>query len=143
MLMFSRNNNNGAKSVSSKGTLASQDRVDDKSSVPRRSVLRRAASRPHSWHSTLQKGFQRARSRSSGRGDQNAKNHRASAASLANTNGHYGTAQNDLLWGFAVFFQNSYVHSFDSFPPSSLLCVVRVQHILNFNDESLKTCARK
>jgi len=28
-------------------------------------------SRPHSWHSTLQRGFQRARSRSSGRGEKN------------------------------------------------------------------------
>ena len=28
-------------------------------------------SRPHSWHSTLQRGFQRARSRSSGRGERN------------------------------------------------------------------------
>ena len=33
-----------------------------------RSTLKK--SRPHSWHSTLQRGFHRARSRSSGRGDQ-------------------------------------------------------------------------
>ena len=37
-------------------------------------------SRPHSWHSTLQRGFQRARSRSSGRGERN----RDIAAAAAN-----------------------------------------------------------
>ncbi len=36
-------------------------------------------SRPHSWHSTLQRGFQRARSRSSGRGERN----RAAVANAA------------------------------------------------------------
>ena len=38
-------------------------------------------SRPHSWHSTLQRGFQRARSRSSGRGERN----RAAAANATVT----------------------------------------------------------
>lgn len=37
----------------------------------RRSILKKA--RPHSWHSNLQKGFQRARSRSSGRDKDNGK----------------------------------------------------------------------
>ena len=41
-------------------------------------------SRPHSWHSTLQRGFQRARSRSSGRGERN----RDVAAAASATNGY-------------------------------------------------------
>ena len=50
-----------------------------KRSSHRRSMLKK--SRPHSWHSTLQKGFNRARSRSSGRDNNNRndiRQHRAS-----------------------------------------------------------------
>ena len=47
-------------------------------------------SRPHSWHSTLQRGFQRARSRSSGRGERN----RAAAANATVTPPANGLKQN-------------------------------------------------
>ena len=47
-------------------------------------------SRPHSWHSTLQRGFQRARSRSSGRGERN----RAAAANATAATPANGLKQN-------------------------------------------------
>ena len=59
---------------------------DDEATFLKRSSNRSTMkkSRPHSWHSTLQRGFQRARSRSSGRGE---RNRAAAANSTAPTNG--------------------------------------------------------
>jgi len=57
-----------------------------------RSTLKK--SRPHSWHSTLQKGFQRARSRSSGRGEKN----RAAASSALTPSQKHGKANLRILF---------------------------------------------
>lgn len=69
-----------------------QGQQQQRGSVTRRSLLRRGGSRPHSWHSTLQRGFQRARSRSSGRDSKaerdRAKHHHRSSASMLS--GPYG-----------------------------------------------------
>ena len=79
-MMFSRSNRDHHKSAS-RGTLANGRGPEPEDSPvlkrPSRASLKR--NRPHSWHSTLQRGFQRARSRSSGRD----KSHRASSSTLA------------------------------------------------------------
>ena len=100
MLMFSRNSNSGNVKSREKTSLADTansparysttfnnnntvttevvvvagpgERRDSRASVKK--------SRPHSWHSTLQKGLARARSRSSGRERERDKLKRASSA---------------------------------------------------------------
>jgi hypothetical protein len=57
-----------------------------------RSTLKK--SRPHSWHSTLQKGFQRARSRSSGRGE---RNRAAAAAASSSTPGSQKHGNKEMI----------------------------------------------
>ena len=59
------------------------DDVMKRSSSRRRSMMSKK-NRPHSWHSTLQRGFHRARSRSSGRDKNGA--HRASSSILDGRN---------------------------------------------------------
>ena len=71
------NNNNTSNSGESveQGSMFSRaagDRRDSRASVKK--------SRPHSWHSTIQKGLARARSRSSGREKERDKAKRASSA---------------------------------------------------------------
>ena len=46
-------------------------------------------SRPHSWHSTLQRGLARARSRSSGRQDKEARDKQKRASSALDKGGHW------------------------------------------------------
>ena len=71
------NNNNTSNSgeTGEQGSMFSRaagDRRDSRASVKK--------SRPHSWHSTIQKGLARARSRSSGREKERDKAKRASSA---------------------------------------------------------------
>ena len=68
------NNNSGeqGEAASSMFSRAAGDKRDSRASVKK--------SRPHSWHSTIQKGLARARSRSSGREKERDKAKRASSA---------------------------------------------------------------
>ena len=72
------NNNNNSSEERSGGeqgsmfSRASGEKRDSRASVKK--------SRPHSWHSTIQKGLARARSRSSGREKERDKAKRASSA---------------------------------------------------------------
>ena len=75
------NNNNTSNNSGTEGTEREQgslfsraagDKRDSRASVKK--------SRPHSWHSTIQKGLARARSRSSGREKERDKAKRASSA---------------------------------------------------------------
>jgi hypothetical protein len=65
-------NSVGKKSVVAAATSTTTN-GDESPTLMKRSSNRSTMkkSRPHSWHSTLQRGFQRARSRSSGRGERN------------------------------------------------------------------------
>ena len=69
------NNNNSGEQGEAAGSMFSRaagDKRDSRASVKK--------SRPHSWHSTIQKGLARARSRSSGREKERDKAKRASSA---------------------------------------------------------------
>ena len=69
------NNNSGENAGEAAGSMFSRaagDKRDSRASVKK--------SRPHSWHSTIQKGLARARSRSSGREKERDKAKRASSA---------------------------------------------------------------
>ena len=69
------NNNSGETAGEAAGSMFSRaagDKRDSRASVKK--------SRPHSWHSTIQKGLARARSRSSGREKERDKAKRASSA---------------------------------------------------------------
>ena len=101
MLMFSRNSNPGNVKSREKSSLVGEstnsparysttfnnnNTVTTELVVPAGPGERRGSrasmkkSRPHSWHSTLQKGLARARSRSSGREKERDKLKRASSA---------------------------------------------------------------
>ena len=100
MLMFSRNSNSGNVKTREKSSLGeavnsparysttfnNNNTVTTELVVPAGPGERRGSrasmkkSRPHSWHSTLQKGLARARSRSSGREKERDKLKRASSA---------------------------------------------------------------
>ena len=94
MLMFSRNSNSGNVKSRDKSSLVesparysttfnNNNTVTTELVVPGERRSSRASmkkSRPHSWHSTLQKGLARARSRSSGREKERDKLKRASSA---------------------------------------------------------------
>ena len=88
MLMFSRNNNHAAVKSNSQArystTFNNNNTVTTELVVEpgerRGSRASMKKSRPHSWHSTLQKGLARARSRSSGRERERDKMKRASSA---------------------------------------------------------------
>ena len=101
MLMFSRNSGNSGNNVKSRDKTSLADTTNsparysttfnNNNTVTTELVVvepmeRRGSrasmkkSRPHSWHSTLQKGLARARSRSSGREKERDKLKRASSA---------------------------------------------------------------
>ena len=60
-------------------------------------------SRPHSWHSTLQRGLARARSRSSGREKEKDRVKRASSALNAGKKRHCPSVSNSVLRLLKVF----------------------------------------
>ncbi len=83
------NNNNGGSAIATAATSSTTtalssffSRATDRQRTGRSSVKK---CRPHSWHSTIQKGLARARSRSLGRGDR--EKDRAKRASSALTTG--------------------------------------------------------
>ena len=99
--LYRQNGTGTASSVTAAAAAAAatdEQPLKPRGSVHRRSLLRRGGNRPHSWHSTLQRGFQRARSRSSGRNnDRDSKNlHNRSSASLLSSAGYaYGRPQSE------------------------------------------------
>jgi hypothetical protein len=84
MMMFSRNlpraegkGRDGARLAEGEAALGEQPAAFTPRSTARASVKK---SRPHSWHSTLQRGLARARSRSGGREREKDRAKRASSA---------------------------------------------------------------